>query len=111
MNPNIKKLILKYSVPILINSITGYFWFRFSHLLYNPIPTDIIKREMMYSIPNYISYCLQLIVCILLILDIRKYSIRFWLIPVIGLFYPVFGVAVFLILYILQEKEKTENCN
>ena len=108
MNTALKSLIIKYSVIILLNSIIGYFWFRINHLLINPIPSDISKVTLMFSIPTYISYFLQLIVCILLMLDIRKYTIRFWLIPAIGLFYPVFGVAVFLILYILQEKENIE---
>jgi hypothetical protein len=109
MNTTIKNLIIKYGVLILFNSIIGYFWFHCIHLLYTPIPIELSKQELMYSIPSFISYFIQLIVCILLILDIRKYSIRFWLIPVIGLFYPVFGVAVFLILYILQKKENIEN--
>ena len=108
MNTTIKNLIIKYCVLIVLNSIVGYFWIRCIHLVYHPIPNELSKQELMYSIPSFISYFIQLIVCILLILDIRKYSIRFWLIPVIGLFYPVFGVAVFLILYILQEKENIE---
>ena len=105
MDTTLKKLITKYGIIILLNSIFGYLWFRISHLFFNPVMTDITKQNLFYSLPSYLSYFIQLIVCILLILDIRKYAIRFWLIPVIGLFYPVFGVAVFLILYITQQRQ------
>ena len=105
----IKKLITKYGLIILVQCAIAQSWFHIVH--YFLAFQSYANHEYLISIPNYIYYVVQLVVCILLILDTRKYNIKYKLTPLIGLIYPVFGVAVFLILYVVQNNSIEKEIN
>jgi len=94
----IHKLVTKYGLILAFSSLIGQFWFYLGSLLF---PVNAINfNDTWRSIPNYTCYAIQVLICILLVIDIRKYKIKLWLIPLIGLFYPLVGVCIFLILFI-----------
>ena len=96
----IKKLITKYGLIILVQCAFAESWF---HIVHYFVPfQNYANQNYLITIPNYTYYVVQLVVCILLIIDTRKYNIKYKITPLIGLFYPVLGVAVFLILYVAQ---------
>lgn len=96
----IHKLVTKYGLILAFSAMSGHFWFYLGSLLF---PINAINfNDIWRTIPNYVIYAIQVLVCILLIIDIRKYKIKLWLIPVIGLFYPLVGICAFLILYIYK---------
>jgi|ERR1035437_6926546 hypothetical protein len=105
----IKKLITKYGLIILVQCAFSESWFHIVH--YFVTAQTYSTHEYLITIPNYTYYVVQLVVCILLIIDSRKYNIKYKITPLIGLFYPVLGVAVFLILYVVQLNNLAEEIN
>ena len=101
----IHKLITKYGLILAFSALIGHFWVYLQMLLFPP--NQYNYYEIWRAIPNYVVYFVQVLVCILLIIDIRKYRIQFWLVPVMGLFYPLVGICAFLILYIYQKGNST----
>jgi len=104
-----KKLITKYCLIILVSSALAQSWFYI--VRYFIATNDITSHAYLYAIPNYVHYLVQITVCMLLILDIRKYDIKYKFTPLLGLFYPLLGVAVFLILYVIQQNTIAEEIN
>lgn len=98
----IHKLVTKYGLILAFSALLGHFWFYLGSLLFPINATNF--NDYWREIPNYVIYSIQILVCILLIIDIRKYKIKSGLIPVIGLFYPLVGICAFLILYIYNTK-------
>jgi hypothetical protein len=98
----IHKLITKYGLILAFSAMFGHLWFYTSGLLF---PMNRYNYHAFWrDIPNYIVSLTQLLICVLLFIDSRKYQIKFWLIPIIGLFYPLVGVSAFLILYIYKRE-------
>ena len=70
---------------------------------------DVNVDLYVYSIPTYFSLIFNLIIIGFLIYDFIRYKLKYTLLTCIAAyFYPIFGVAIFLILYILKEKEARE---
>lgn len=70
---------------------------------------DVNVDLYVYSIPTYFSLIFNLIIIGFLIYDFRRHKLKYTLLTCIAAyFYPIFGVAIFLILYILKEKEARE---
>lgn len=113
------KLINKYAILLIIPRLFSFLWDIFIRELFfnidNQYILNIKERLLMdvnlylYPIPTYFSLIFNLIIIGFLIYDFRRYKLKYTLLTCIAAyFYPIFGVAIFLILYILKEKEVRE---
>lgn len=111
------KLINKYAILLIIPRLFSFLWDIFIRELYfnidNQYILNIKERLLMdvnlylYSIPTYFSLIFNFIIIGFLIYDFRRHKLKYTLLTCIAAyFYPIFGVAVFLILYIFKEKQQ-----
>jgi len=92
--------INKYGIVLILSSLFGHLWFYLQSLLFSHRIID--QNTLWYAIPTYTGYFFQVLVSVLLFIDIRKYNMKYYLIPIMGLFYPLLGVSAFLILHIYK---------
>jgi hypothetical protein len=91
-------LITKYAVILIINYLFGKTWFYLKSII---LPVDSIDDiNFWHNLPDYSSYAVKIIVAILLLIDVKKFRLNIYLIPLIGLFYPLLGICSFLIILI-----------
>jgi len=99
----IHKFITKYGLILILSYLISHVWFYLVSMLF---PVSLMDHYLWMALPNYIHYFLQVVICVLLLIDVRKYGIKFYLVPLIGLFYPLLGVVSFLILYIYKSSNE-----
>ena len=102
----LSNIIVKYSVILIISYLFSSTWFYLKNLF---LPIETVEDiNFWHDIPQYSSYTVRVIVAVLLLIDTKKYQLNYLLIPLIGLFYPLLGICVFLILLAYSELEKKE---
>ena len=117
---NFIKIINKYIILLIIPGILNYLWSLLINQVYFNIDNKFISqiRDRIYddlesyafSIPTYFSFIFHFIIIGFLIYDFRKYKLKNVLLTCIATyFFPILGVAIFLILYILKENEARDN--
>jgi hypothetical protein len=67
---------------------------------------DIEDINFWHKLPSYSGYFFKVLVSILLFIDVKKFGLKYYLIPIVGLFYPLLGVCALLILIIYNENKK-----
>lgn len=116
---NFIKIINKYIILLIIPGALNYLWSLLINQVYFNIDNKFISqiRDRIYddldsyafSMPVYFSYIFHFIIIGFLIYDFRKYKLKNVLLTCIATyFFPILGVAIFLILYILKENEARE---
>lgn len=98
----IVKLISKYSIILSLSILTGKIWFHFSTFIIPIEKADDIS--FWYSLPTYFGYFFNLLTSILLLVDIIR--LKYYLIPLVGLFYPIIGITGLLIIIIYRDNNK-----
>jgi len=117
---NFIKIINKYIILLIIPGILNYLWSLLINQVYFNIDNKFISqiRDRIYddfdsyafSMPVYFSYIFHFIIIGFLIYDFRKYKLKNVLLTCIATyFFPILGVAIFLILYILKENGARDN--
>ncbi len=117
---NFIKIINKYIILLIIPGILNYLWSLLINQVYFNIDNKFISqiRDRIYddlesyafSIPTYFSFIFHFIIIGFLIYDFRKYKLKNVLLTCIATyFFPILGVAIFLILYILKGNEARDN--
>ena len=117
---NFIKIINKYIILLIIPGILNYLWSLLINQVYFNIDNKFISqiRDRIYddlesyafSIPTYFSFIFHFIIIGFLIYDFRKYKLKNVLLTCIATyFFPILGVAIFLILYILKENGARDN--
>jgi hypothetical protein len=100
---SLNSLIVKYAVILLMISI--------SDILRNLLPifigSEVYTVSQLFTFGKILSYIINIVASIFLIFDLKKYKINNFLIPVLAVFFPIAGVALFLILFVLEGR-KTE---
>lgn len=96
---NISKIATKYMIIILVQLIISATSIFFYSLL--------ASRAMNYginssNISNIIYYAINILITILLMIDQKKYGVKFKLLPLIGIFNSLISVAVFMVLLIIK---------
>lgn len=104
---NIHKLIAKYGIILALSSLLGYSWFYLQ--VYFIQHTNPANYDLWQLLPTYSGYLFNVLICILLLIDIRKSQLNYYLIAFTGLFYPLVGISAFLILYIFKTTNDLNN--
>ncbi len=99
-------LISKYAIILALGSLFGNAWFYLKSIIF-PIHS-IEDFNFWHELPSYSNYLIKIIVTVLLIIDVKKYKLNYYLIPIVGFFYPLVGICAFLILLIYREIEKSK---
>ena len=103
---SILSLISKYAIILALGSLFGNTWFYLKHIIF---PIDSIEDiNFWHELPTYSNYLIKIIVTVLLVIDVKKYKVNYYLIPIVGFFYPLVGICAFLILLIYTEIEKSK---
>lgn len=116
---NFIKIINKYIILLIIPRVLNYLWSLLINQVYTNIDNKYISQirdrvyddfeSLAFSIPAYFSFIFNFIIIGFLIYDFRKYKLKNVLLTCIAtFFFPILGVAIFLILYILKENEARE---
>lgn len=95
------KLVSKYAILLTLSYLLNT-WFIFWLIVQ---PKSLAELNVWESINSYSGYFFQIITAILLFIDTKRYELKFYLIPIAGLFYPLLGISVFLIVFIYKEYE------
>jgi len=102
---NLAKILSKYIVLLILISLFGVPWFYLVHLLTNGVNHDLYQT--LNSIPTYVDYAVRLITILFLIIDFKKYKIKYVALACIAaLFFPLLGMIIFALLYLDNRKEK-----
>lgn len=100
----IVRLISKYSIILSLSILTGKLWFYFSnHIIPIDSPKDI---SFLHKLPAYFSYFFNLLTSILLLVDMIRLKLKNYIIPLVGLFYPIIGITGLLIIIIYRDNDK-----
>ena len=113
------KTINKYTILLIIPEVFTLIWSFLINQIYTNIDNKFISqiRDRIYDdlesyafpIPAYFSFIFKLIIIGYLIYDFKRYELKNVLLTCIAtFFFPILGVAIFLILYILKENEARE---
>ncbi len=113
------RIINKYAILLIIPRLFSFLWDIFIYQKYFKIDNQFLLnlKERIYidynaflvTIPTYFSLIFDFIIIGYLIYDFRRYELKNVLLTCIAtFFFPILGVAIFLILYILKEKEVRE---
>lgn len=95
------KTINKYVILLIIDAFFGIAWFYIRYWLFDISSTV----PLLDSIPTIIDYVIRIIIITMLVSDFKKYNLKNALISCLGaLFFPLLGVVIFSIMYILKEK-------
>jgi hypothetical protein len=98
------RLITKYSIILAFSSLIGITWFYLKSIV---MPIENIEDiDFWQNLPSYSGYFFKLLISILLFIDVNKFGLKFYLIPIVGLFYPLLGVCALLIMVIYYENKK-----
>ncbi len=98
------KLISKYSIILSFSILTGKLWLYISIII---VPIKNAEGiSLWHSLPTYFNYFFNALISILLLIDIFRNKLKYYLIPLVGLFYPVMGITGLLILIIYNDKNK-----
>ena len=104
MNEPLLKILIKYIVIIILNSLLFAPWRIF-------IDIDIDNIELINNTMYYVDLFLTLFIVVFLIRDSYKLHMKkhiMILIAVCGWVYPVFGVVVFSLIYLTKLDSQTE---
>jgi hypothetical protein len=101
------KLVGKYAIILVITNVLLNSVF-FLNLTVFPFNTHA-DANLWGFFSSYIGYVVNVIIAVLLFVDTKKYQLNFTLIPLVGLFYPLLGISVFLILLIYKENLSINN--
>lgn len=110
------RIINKYAILLIIPRLFSFLWDIFIHQKYFKIDNQFLLNlkeriyidynAFLFTIPTYFIFIFDLIIIGYLIYDFRRYGLKNVLLTCIAtFFFPIFGVAVFLILYIFKEKQ------
>ena len=101
------RLITKYSILLALSALLTETWFYLEAILY---PIESLEDLNFWdNLPYYSVYFFKVLISILLFIDVRKYGLKFYLIPLVGLFYPLLGVCALLIMIIYKENRPVHN--
>ena len=99
----IVKILNKYIILLIISSVLGLPWFYIRLAFF----INYESNSAIDLIPRYVDYLIRLIVIILLIIDFKKYQLKYILVTCIAaLFFPLLGVVTFAIILLEREKNK-----
>lgn len=97
------KLITKYSILLALSSFFGVTWFYLKSIV---MPIENIEDiGFWHNLPSYSGYFFKILISFLLFLDVKKFNLNFYVIPIVGLFYPLLGVCTLLIMIIYTENK------
>lgn len=96
------KTINKYVILLIIDAFFGIAWFYIRYWLF-----EISTVPLLEQLPTIIDYVIRIIIITLLVGDFKKYNLKNAFISCLGaLFFPLLGVVIFSIMYILKEKAR-----
>lgn len=99
------KAINKYALLLIAHMLFGIPWFYIRFLIFDKYPQD----SLVDLIPTIIDYLIRIIVIVLLIFDFRKFNLKNVVIACISaLFFPLLGVVIFSIMYLIHNKERSQ---
>jgi uncharacterized protein YacL len=100
------KLAFPYIVILILDALTGYIVFYGEYILLNVgyLEYDSLPRIL----TSNVGLIFQLMVMILLFRDLRKHSMRYYLIPVAGFLFPLLGIVMFLLVMMSREQPSTD---
>ena len=105
---NFPKTINKYIIILIGYSLLGMPWMYIRYLFIRSCNPSYELMTNIESIPTYIDYLIRIIVVALLIFDFKKYQLKNAILSCIAaLFFPLLGIVVFAIMFLLDEKNKT----
>lgn len=96
---NISKVATKYMIIILVQIIMS----TTSIVFYSQLASLAMNYGInSFYINNIIYYAINLLITVLLLIDQKKYGVKFKLLPLIGIFNSLISVAVFMVLLIIK---------
>lgn len=101
------KLAFPYLIILLLDALWDYFLFYGRSILEDVMAFDDYRSLPMLVTTNF-SLIFQLMVGVLLLIDIRKHNIKFYLIPLCGFIFPLLGITMFLIVVINKESRNDQ---
>jgi len=108
------KILNKYVILLIIDSLFGKPWFYVRYLLLRDreYSDSISMINIINTIPTYVDYLFRIIVIILLIIDFKKHNLKGVVFSCIAaLFYPLLGITLFAILLLLEENSNQQITN
>ena len=101
------KLITKYAILYILSYLLGYTWvyLKYEFIDMEYMETYIENNSYLFWLPDISNYLVHTVIAIVLFFDIKKNKISNYLIPIGGLFYPLFGICMLLITYCYKEEK------
>ena len=91
------KVLEKYIILLLIQSLFGMPWFYLRFILFD----SFSQESILNYIPTIAEYIVKITVMILLFMDFKKYDLKLKYLSIISvLFAPLFGIVIFSLLLI-----------
>jgi hypothetical protein len=91
------RIINKYVIILLISAILGKAWYYLQFLLMDNLK---IGHDIGRIYSYVITWTINLLVIILLIIDFKKYELKYAVLSCFAaLFFPLFGVVLFALFY------------
>ncbi len=100
----IVKLISKYSIILSLSILTGKIWVQLTTFIIGI--ENVQDLSFWNSFPKYFGYLFNLLISILLLVDIIMLRLKYYIIPLVGLFYPIIGITGLLIIIIYRDNNK-----
>lgn len=100
------KILNKYIILLIASSLFSISWMFIHYILVTNYTFSMESLNAIGYIP-LLSYLINIIVAVLLIIDFNKYNLKNIVITCIAaLCFPLLGIVIFAILFLLKEKEE-----